>query len=53
MPGSALHFSPSAVRSLSLWFPLLLLLLPPPPALPEDPRAPAPGRQPFPTPEEP
>uniref|UniRef100_A0A8D1T2J1 Prostaglandin G/H synthase 1 n=1 Tax=Sus scrofa TaxID=9823 RepID=A0A8D1T2J1_PIG len=42
MPGSALHFSPSAVRSLSLWFPLLLLLLPPPPALPEDPRAPAP-----------
>lgn len=46
MPGSALHLSPSAGRSVSLRFPLLLLLLPPSPVLPAAPGAPAPGRRP-------
>lgn len=47
MPGSALHLSPSAGRSVSLRFPLLLLLLPPSPVLPAAPGAPAPGRRPL------
>ena len=47
MPGSALHLSPSAGRSVSLRFPLLLLLLSPSPVLPADPGAPAPGRWPL------